>query len=99
MAAKAAIIAQIYGDFSRFHEFLMISTDPLTEKLVDKALVYASVDKSVFAKYGDSLLVKQAIERDNNVSNLLNIKATPTFIVNDELIVGYNINQISNAVI
>jgi protein-disulfide isomerase len=91
-AAKASLAANMQGIYNNFHNSLLASEGALTEAKIDELAVKAGADLEKLKTDMESDEVKKAIQDNLNLSQELQIRGVPSFIVN-----GVVFNGPSNA--
>jgi len=88
-AARASNCAAEQGRFEAYHDALFTNQQAIGEvswaQFADSAAV---ADKAAFARCLEQPQTQLAIQRDQDAAKQLGIRATPTLLINDRLVVG-----------
>ena len=81
-AAKASLAANMQGVYEALHNALLSSEGALTETKIDELAVKSGADLEKLKTDMESEVVKSAIQDNLNLSQELQIRGVPSFIVN-----------------
>lgn len=87
-AAKAALAAERQGGYAKLHDAMIASATPLTLESISALATSAGLDAARLRKDMDSAEVTAAINGNLALAGKLNIEATPTFVVGDQMVSG-----------
>ena len=88
LAAQAAIAARAQGGYNKLHNAMLASDVPLTAALIDKLAAENGLDVARLKTDMKSPAVNAEISRNLDLAGKLQIEATPTFVVGDQLVSG-----------
>jgi protein-disulfide isomerase len=88
IAAKAALAAHKQGGYDRMHEALLATNEPITVEMAKKLAAAQGLDATRLEADMQSPEVDAAIVRNRELAESLNVQATPTFVVGNELAPG-----------
>jgi RNA polymerase sigma factor (sigma-70 family) len=88
LASEAALAAAEQGKFWQMHDRLFANQDKLDPPSLSEHAQAIGLDVGKFKAALDSGKFRQRIETDLKLAKDANIKGTPTFLVNGELLVG-----------
>lgn len=99
LAAQAALAARAQGGYDKLHNAMLASDVPLTAPLIDKLAADNGFDVARLKTDMKSPAVNAEIARNLDLAQKLEIEATPTFVVGDQLVSGALTPQAFNALI
>ncbi len=85
VAAQAALAAEKQGLYEKLHNAMLASPEPLTAAVIDKLARQAGLDLVRLKKDMASPEVNRELAANEELAQKLDIGATPTFVVGDEL--------------
>ena len=88
IAAKASLAANKQGAYMKFHDALLATNDPVTMDWIDRTSASLGLDLAKLKSDMNSPEIDQAILRNSQLAEKLQVKATPTFIIGTETIAG-----------
>jgi protein-disulfide isomerase len=88
VAAKAALAAHKQGAYVKFHQALMTLPGPITMETIEQLAAKQGLDIVKLKKDMESPAVGATLERNRQLAQQVGVTATPTFVVNSELIPG-----------
>lgn len=88
IAAQAALAARAQGGYQKLHDAMLASEAQLTPALIDKLAVENGLDLVRLKADMKSPAVNAEISRNLDLAQKLNVEATPTFVVGDQLVGG-----------
>ncbi|HMA52142.1 MAG TPA: DsbA family protein, partial [Magnetospirillaceae bacterium] len=87
-AARAALAAREQKKYDEFHHALMRLKEPLTDKVLMKTAAEAGLNVEKLKKDMDDQKIDAILKNNLKLAHDLNIDATPTFIVGDQIVPG-----------
>ena len=87
-AARAALAARDQKKYDEFHHALMRLKEPLTDKVLMKTAAEAGLNVDKLKKDMDDQKIDTILKNNLKLAHDLNIDATPTFIVGDQIVPG-----------
>ena len=99
LAAQAALAARAQGGYDKLHNAMLASDVPLTASLIDKLAADNGLDVARLQTDMKSPAVNAEIARNLDLAQKLEIEATPTFVVGDQLVSGALTPQAFSALI
>ncbi len=99
LAAQAALAARAQGGYNKLHNAMLASEAPLTAAVIDKLAEENGFDVSRLKTDMKSTAVNAEIARNLDLAQKLEIEATPTFVVGDQLVSGALTPQAFSALI
>ena len=87
-AAKAALASREQKKYEEFHRALMHLKEPLTEKTLMKTAADVGINTDKLKKDMDDPKVDTILKNNLKLAHDLNLDATPTFIIGDQIITG-----------
>ena len=87
-AARAALAAREQKKYDEFHHALMRLKEPLTDKVLMKTAAEVGLNVDKLKKDMDDQKIDTILKNNLKLAHDLNIDATPTFIVGDQIIPG-----------
>jgi protein-disulfide isomerase len=87
-AARAALAAREQKKYEEFHHALMRVKEPLSEKVLFKTAAEAGLNVEKLKKDMDEQKIDTAIKNNLKLAHDLNLDATPTFIIGDQIVPG-----------
>jgi protein-disulfide isomerase len=87
-AAKAALAAREQKKYEEFHRALMRLKEPLTEKTLMKTAADVGINVDKLKKDMDDPKIDTMLKNILKLAHDLNIDATPTFVVGDQIVTG-----------
>lgn len=88
VAAQAALAARMQGAYDKLHDAMLASEKPLTAEMIYKLAAENGLDVARLKTDMASSAVKTEIGRTLEIAQKLNVEATPTFVVGDQLVSG-----------
>lgn len=88
LAAQAALAARAQGGYEKLHNAMLASDAQLTPELIDKLAVDSGLDLARLKTDMKSPAVNAEIANNMDLAQKLNVEATPTFVVGDQLVSG-----------
>ncbi|MEM1103351.1 MAG: DsbA family protein [Pseudomonadota bacterium] len=89
-AAKASLAAREQNRYVEFHAAMMRAAGKLTPKRIDRIAEDVGLDVAALRKEMKSPELNAALDRNSELATLVGITGTPTFIVDGEVIPGWN---------
>ena len=87
-ASRAALAAREQKKYEEFHRALMRLKEPLTDKVLMKTAQEAGLNVDKLKKDMDDQKIDTILKNNLKLAHDLNIDATPTFIVGDQIVPG-----------
>ena len=87
-AARAALAAREQKKYDEFHHALMRLKEPLTDKVLMKTAAEVGLNVDKLKKDMDDQKIDTILKNNLKLAHDLNIDATPTFIVGDQIVPG-----------
>lgn len=87
-AAKAALAAREQKKYEEFHRALMRLKEPLTEKTLMKTAADVGLNTDKLKKDMDDPKIDTILKNNLKLAHDLNVDATPTFIIGDQIVTG-----------
>lgn len=87
-AARAALAAREQKKYEEFHHALMRVKEPLSDKILFKTAADVGLNVEKLKKDMEDQKVDTAIKNNLKLAHDLNIDATPTFILTDQIVPG-----------
>ena len=87
-AARAALAAREQKKYEEFHHALMRVKEPLSDKILFKTAAEVGINVEKLKKDMDDQKVDTAIKNNLKLAHDLNLDATPTFIIGDQMVPG-----------
>ena len=87
-AARAALAAREQKKYDEFHHALMRLKEPLTDKVLMKTAAEVGLNVDKLKKDMDDPKIDTILKNNLKLAHDLNIDATPTFIVGDQIVPG-----------
>lgn len=88
VAAKAGLASHKQGSYLKFHKALMALPGPVTMEAIDQLATNLGLDVAKLKTDMESPEILATIERNRQLAQQMGVTATPTFVVNSELIEG-----------
>jgi len=87
-AAKAALAAREQKKYEEFHRALMRLKEPLTEKTLMKTAAEVGINADKLKRDMEDPKIDAILKNNLKLAHDLNIDATPTFVVGDQIVTG-----------
>jgi protein-disulfide isomerase len=87
-AAHAALAAREQKKYEEFHRALMHLKEPLTEKVLMKTAADVGLNTDKLKKDMDDPKIDAILKNNLKLAHDLNIDATPTFVIGDQMVPG-----------
>lgn len=89
-AARAAVASMPQGRYWAFHQALMAFRGDLTSEQIDRLARQSGVDVARMRRAMESPEIARLLEDNRSLAIEYNISGTPGFIINGELVPGFN---------
>ena len=87
-AAKAALASREQKKYEEFHRALMRLKEPLTEKTLMKTAADVGINTDKLKKDMDDPKIDTILKNNLKLAHDLNVDATPTFVIGDQIVTG-----------
>ena len=87
-AAKASLAAQKQGAYLKFHAALFAAAEPVSMALIERTATGLGLDLAKLKADMNTPEVDQMIVQNNELAEKLQVRATPTFVIGNEVIAG-----------
>ena len=87
-AAKAALASREQKKYEEFHRALMRLKEPLTEKTLMKTASEVGINTDKLRKDMDDPKIDTILKNNLKLAHDLNVDATPTFVIGDQIVTG-----------
>jgi len=88
IAAKAALASKEQGKYFKFHSALMSMQGNLNEDMIFSIATNLNIDIDKLKKDMKKIEVEEIIEQNESLARKLNIRGTPTFIIDGKIYAG-----------
>jgi len=88
VAAKAALASREQGKYFKFHSALMSMQGNLNKDMIFSIASNLNIDIDKLKKDMKKIEVEEIIEQNKSLARKLNIRGTPTFIINGKIYAG-----------
>jgi len=88
IAAKAALASKEQGKYFKFHSALMSMQGNLNEDMIFSIATNLNIDIDKLKKDMKKIEVEKIIEQNESLARKLNIRGTPTFIIDGKIYAG-----------
>jgi protein-disulfide isomerase len=87
-AAKAALASRDQKKYEEFHRALMRLKEPLTEKTLMKTAAEVGINTDKLKKDMEDPKIDTLLKNNLKLAHDLNVDATPTFVIGDQIVTG-----------
>ena len=87
-AAKAALAAKLQGKYFALHSALMNMQGNLNDEKIYEAASYLKIDLNKLKKDMQKINIEEILLENEELARKLNIRGTPTFIINGKIYAG-----------
>jgi protein-disulfide isomerase len=88
VAAKAALASREQGKYFKFHSALMSVQGNLNKDIIFSIATNLNIDIDKLKKDMEKIEVEEIIEQNESLARKLDIRGTPTFIINGKIYAG-----------
>jgi protein-disulfide isomerase len=88
VAAKAALASREQGKYFKFHSALMSMQGNLNKDIIFSIATNLNIDIDKLKKDMEKIEVEEIIEQNESLARKLDIRGTPTFIINGKIYAG-----------
>jgi protein-disulfide isomerase len=88
MASGAALAADKQGAYVKFHRALMAANGPITLQTLEQTASELGLNLERFRSDMKSPEIAETLQRNRELADALGVRATPSFVIGSELVVG-----------
>ncbi len=88
LAARASLAANKQAANLEFHKKLIATTEPITETVVERIATELKLDVAKLNADMRAPEIDEILMRNRELSEKLNVRATPTFVIGSEIVAG-----------
>ncbi len=88
LGSKASLAAKKQGAYLRFHDALMAASEPVTMEMIEKTATQLGLNVARLKADMKSPEIDEAIVRNSELAEKLNVRATPAFVIGSEVVAG-----------